>query len=119
MSPHGITARVEPINPRDIPGYLLNTQAQALNLKMQFDMYHCQIVEGDVASRLRQYLPHIAHAQIAGAPDRQEPDRGELHYPYLLQLLDDLGDTGWVGCEYRPRAGTSKGLHWKAQYRPC
>lgn len=129
FAPHGITALVEPINPRDIPGYLLNTQAQAFallqrvgaaNLKMQFDMYHCQIVEGDVATQLRQYLPHIAHVQIAGVPDRQEPHRGELHYPYLLQLLDDLGYTGWVGCEYRPRAATREGLAWlKAQYPAC
>ena len=121
FQPHGITALIEPINTRDIPGYLLNTQAQAhaivdrvgaANLRVQMDLYHCQIVEGDVAMKLRQYLPRVGHIQIAGVPDRHEPDLGELNYPYLFQLLDELGYTGWVGCEYRPRAGTSAGLGW-------
>lgn len=121
LGQHGITALIEPINTRDIPGYLLNTQAQAQdiiarvgapNLRLQFDMYHCQIVEGDVAMKLRQYLPLVGHVQIAGVPERHEPDEGELHYPYLLKLLDELGYDGWVGCEYRPRAGTSAGLGW-------
>ena len=79
------------------------------------DLYHCQIAEGDVATRLRQYLPtgHVAHLQIAGVPERQEPDRGELHYPYLFELIDALGYTGWIGCEYRPAAGTTQGLGWR------
>jgi hydroxypyruvate isomerase len=82
------------------------------------DLYHCQIVEGDVAMKLRQYLQdpaqrgHVGHIQIAGVPERHEPDVGELNYPYLLALLDELGYAGHVGCEYRPRAGTSAGLGW-------
>lgn len=115
---------IEPINPRDMPGYLLNRQdaAHALieavgspHLQVQMDLYHCQIVEGDVATKLRQYLPtgRVAHLQIAGVPERQEPDRGELHYPYLFALIDALGYEGWVGCEYRPAAGTSAGLGWR------
>jgi hydroxypyruvate isomerase len=87
-------------------------------LQVQMDLYHCQIVEGDVAMKLRHYLPtgRVGHIQIAGVPDRHEPDSGELHYPYLFDLLDQLGYTGWVGCEYRPRAGTSQGLGWLQAY---
>ena len=78
------------------------------------DLYHCQIVEGDVAMKLRQYLPtgRVGHLQIAGVPDRHEPDQGELNYPYLFEQLDLLGWQGYIGCEYRPRAGTSAGLAW-------
>ena len=126
---------VEPINTRDFPGYLLNRQdeAHALvqridapNLKVQFDLYHCQIVEGDVASKIRQYLPtgRVGHFQIAGVPERHEPDVGELHYPYLFDVIDQVaaqcGWVGWVGCEYRPRLGvstgaTTRGLGWMRQ----
>ena len=119
---------IEPINLRDMPGYFLNRQdhAHALldavdspHLKVQMDLYHCQIAEGDVATKLRHYLPtgRIGHIQIAGVPERHEPDRGELHYPYLFDLLDALGYGGWVGCEYRPAAGTSAGLAWLAVRR--
>lgn len=117
----GITVLIEPINPRDIPGYFLNRQdvAQAIraevgaaNLKVQFDCYHCQIVEGDIATKLSRDMPDIGHIQIAGAPDRQEPDGGEINYPYLFELIDQLGYEGWVGCEYRPRGDTSQGLGW-------
>ena len=119
----GITLLIEPINTRDIPGYLLNHQADAHqiieqigapNLKVQMDLYHCQIVEGDVAMKLRQYLPtgRVGHLQIAGVPDRHEPNLGELHYPYLFTLLDELAWPGHIGCEYRPRAGTTAGLGW-------
>ncbi len=115
---------IEPINLRDMPRYFLNRQdhahelidaVQAPNLKVQMDLYHCQIVEGDVATKLRRYLPtgRVAHIQIAGVPSRHEPDQGELNYPYLFDTLDDLGYTGWVGCEYRPAAGTSQGLGWR------
>jgi hydroxypyruvate isomerase len=120
---------LEPINTRDIPGYFLNRQHDAHavvqeigapNLKVQMDLYHCQIVEGDVAMKLRQYIPtgRVGHLQIAGVPERHEPDIGELHYPYLLDLLDALGYAGHVGCEYRPRAGTSEGLGWWRDRRP-
>ena len=114
---------IEPINTRDIPGFFLNRQDEAHaivqqvgapNLKVQMDLYHLQIVEGDVSTKLRQYLPsgRVGHLQIAGVPLRQEPDLGELNYPYLFQLIDELGYDGWIGCEYRPRADTSAGLGW-------
>ncbi|MBD9532836.1 hydroxypyruvate isomerase family protein [Comamonas sp. CMM01] len=123
----GVALLIEPINGRDMPGYYLQRQDQAHSLvqavdsprlQVQMDLYHCQIVEGDVAMKLRHYLPtgRVGHIQIAGVPDRHEPDSGELHYPYLFDLLDQLGYTGWVGCEYRPRAGTSQGLGWLQAY---
>jgi 2-dehydrotetronate isomerase len=117
----GIELTIEPINPRDIPGYLLNTQAEAhaireevgaANLKVQMDLYHAQIVEGDLSEKLRRWLPHIGHIQIAGVPGRHEPDVGEIDYAYLFRLLDELGYKGWVGCEYRPLKGTVAGLGW-------
>jgi len=117
----GLTVVIEPINTRNIPGFFLNRQdeAQAIcaeigaeNLKVQFDCYHCQIVEGDVAVKLRRDMAGIGHIQIAGVPERHEPDLGELHYPYLLNLIEQLGYKGWIGCEYIPAAGTSDGLAW-------
>ena len=74
---------------------------------MQFDFYHAQIVEGDLSVKLREQIAGIGHIQLASVPDRHEPDDGELNYPYLLRLLDKLGYSGWIGCEYRPRAETS------------
>jgi len=123
---------IEPINTRDIPGFFLNRQDEAhrvvqmigaANLKVQFDLYHCQVVEGDVASKIRQYLPtgRVGHFQLAGVPERHEPSVGELNYAYLFRVIDEVaqqcGWTGWVGCEYRPALGTvngatSKGLAW-------
>ena len=128
----GRTVLIEPINTRDIPGFFLNRQDQAHaiveavgepNLQVQMDLYHCQIVEGDVAMKIRQYLPtgRVGHFQIAGVPQRHEPDLGELHHPYLFQVIDEVaagcGWQGWVGCEYRPArgavpGGTSDGLGW-------
>ena len=122
----GITIVIEPINTRDIPGYFLNRQDEAhailaevgaANLKVQMDFYHCQIVEGDLAMKLRRYVHDVAHIQIAGVPERHEPDTGEVNYPYLFALMDALGYDGWVGCEYRPRAGTSEGLRWLKRWR--
>lgn len=122
----GITIVIEPINTRDIPGFFLNRQDEAhaicaevgaLNLKVQMDFYHCQIVEGDLAMKLRQYIRGVGHIQIAGVPERHEPDVGEINYPYLFALMDELGYAGWVGCEYRPKAETSEGLGWMASYR--
>ena len=124
----GVTMLIEPINTRDIPGFFLNRQdaAHAIvaevgspHLKVQMDLYHCQIVEGDVATKVRQYLPtgNVGHVQIAGVPERQEPDQGEVHYPYLFAALDASGYDGWVGCEYRPKAGTSAGLGWLRRAR--
>ena len=117
----GVTILIEPINTRDIPRYFLNTQADAHaireeagapNLKVQMDFYHAQIVEGDIAMKVRRYLPHIGHIQIAGVPERNEPDTGEVNYDYLFRLLDELGYDGWLGCEYRPAKGTLEGLGW-------
>ncbi len=122
----GIKLLIEPINTRDMPGYFLNRQDEAHALveeigspalQVQMDLYHCQIVEGDVSMKLRKYLPSsgrrdVGHIQIASIPDRNEPDRGELNYDYVLDLIDELGYDGWIGCEYRPRAGTSEGLAW-------
>jgi hydroxypyruvate isomerase len=122
----GLTMLIEPINTRDIPGFLLNTQADAHaiverigapNLKVQMDLYHCQIVEGDLATKIRKYLTGVGHIQIAGVPQRHEPDLGEVNFPYLFALLDELGYDGWIGCEYRPRAGTSAGLGWFDRWR--
>ena len=127
-APHGVTVLVEPINTRDIPGYFLNRQddahavladAAVPGLGVQMDLYHCQIVEGDVAMRIRRFVAtgHVGHVQIAGVPERHEPDTGELDYGYLFGVLDECGYDGWVGCEYRPRAGavpggTTRGLAW-------
>ena len=131
-APHGVAVLIEPINTRDIPGFFLNRQDQAHaivqaiggpNLQVQMDLYHCQIVEGDLAMKLKHYLPggHVGHLQIAGVPERHEPDLGELHHPYLFELIDALGWSGFIGCEYRPRdtrpGGTTAGLGWLRQYR--
>ena len=129
----GRTILIEPINPRDMPRFFLNRQDDAHavvqevgapNLQVQMDLYHCQIVEGDVAMKLRQYLPtgRVGHLQIAGVPERHEPDVGELNCAYLFEVIDEVaaqcGWQGWVGCEYRPRlgtepGGTSRGLGWR------
>ncbi len=121
----GITVVIEPINTRDMPGYFLTHQQEAQeicteigveNLQVQFDIYHCQIMEGDVSKKLQRDMQRkhggIGHIQIAGVPDRHEPDLGELNYPYLFSQIDALDYAGWIGCEYRPRAGTSEGLNW-------
>jgi 2-dehydrotetronate isomerase len=118
---HGITLVIEAINTRDMPGFYLSTQAHsyqtltevnAPNLKMQMDCYHMQIMEGDLAVKLRKYAPQCAHVQIAGVPERHEPDTGEIRYSYIFDLLDEIGYTGWVGCEYRPAGKTVDGLSW-------
>ncbi|WP_372658347.1 2-oxo-tetronate isomerase [Hydrogenophaga sp.] len=125
LQPLGITLLIEPINARDMPGYFLSRQQQAHdvlaevaapNLQVQMDFYHCQITEGDLSKRLQQHFSGVGHIQIAGVPDRNEPDGGEVNYPHLLDLLDQLGYDGFVGCEYRPRAGTSEGLGWLHRY---
>jgi hydroxypyruvate isomerase len=127
----GVTLLIEPLNPRAMPGYLLRTQQQAHdivvavgepNLAVQFDLYHCQITEGDLTARLRRYLDpaaptRVGHLQVAGVPDRHEPDTGELAHDRLFTLIDALGWDGWVGAEYVPRTGTREGLAWFAPYR--
>ncbi len=128
----GLDVLIEPINTRDIPRFFLNRQdhaheiiemVSAPNLKVQMDLYHCQIVEGDVAMKIRKYLPtgRVGHFQIAGVPERHEPDIGELNFDYLFKVIDEVSQqcnwNGWVGCEYRPKkggqpGGTSGGLGW-------
>ncbi|MDI5921208.1 hydroxypyruvate isomerase [Halomonas sp. LR5S13] len=117
----GILLLAEPINTRDIPGFFLNRTEQALalfdevgsdNLKLQYDIYHMQVMEGDLAPTIEKHLDRIAHVQIADNPGRHEPGTGEIHYPFLFAHLDRLGYQGWVGAEYKPRAGTQEGLGW-------
>lgn len=125
FAPHGIDVLIEPLNHRDAPGYFLGNvdfaaglvrELAIANLKLQFDCYHCQILHGDVTTRLRALLPIIGHIQVAGVPSRQEPDGEELNYPFLFAELGRLGYAGFVGAEYRPRAGTATGLGWFAPY---
>jgi len=133
----GIDVLMEPINTRDIPRFFLNRQDRAHefvtdigagNLKVQMDLYHCQIVEGDLAMKVRQYLPtgRVGHFQLAGVPQRHEPDIGEVNYEYLFAVIDEVagqcGWNGWIGCEYRPSrgakpGGTSEGLGWFQRWR--
>jgi hydroxypyruvate isomerase len=119
LQPHGIRLLIEPINTRDMPGYFLNTSTHArriidavgsANLFLQMDLYHCQVMEGDLAERIQTHFDVIAHFQIAGNPGRHEPDIGEIHYPYLFDLIDKLGYSRWIGCEYHPRHDTASGL---------
>ena len=121
LAVHGLTLVIEPINSRDMPGYFLNTQAEAhairleigeANLKVQMDFYHAQIMEGDLSMTFRNNFEGIGHIQIASVPDRHEPDEGEVNYAHVFRLLDELGYAGWVGCEYRPRGKTEDGLNW-------
>lgn len=122
LAEHGLTLLIEPINRRDMPGYLLHRWQDAVavqdevgapNLLLQADLYHLQIMGGDIARTLERDIARIGHVQIAGVPDRHEPDEGEVNFPYLLGLLDRLGYEGWVGCEYRPRGRTEDGLGWR------
>jgi hydroxypyruvate isomerase len=120
-----LTLLIEPINPRDIPGYFLNRQdvahdiredVGASNLKVMMDFYHAQIVEGDLSMTYTKFAAHVGHIQIAGVPGRHEPDIGEINYAHLFTLLDDTGYGGWIGCEYRPRAATEDGLGWARDF---
>ena len=121
LAKHGRMLVIEPINPRDIPGYFINTQAEGHaickeiglpNLKVQMDFYHCQIVEGDLTMTFKNNFVGIGHVQIASVPTRNEPDQGEINYRHIFKLLDEMGYDGWVGCEYRPRGRTEEGLGW-------
>ena len=121
----GITLLVEALNPHDVPHYLLSTQADAhalreevgaANLEVQLDLYHAEIVEGDLAAKLERWLPHVGHIQIAGVPGRHEPDVGTLDYAGLLRRVDELGYARWVGCEYRPLKDTASGLSWRDRW---
>ena len=121
----GIKLLIEPVNTRDIPGFFLNYTKQALdiikavgsdNLFLHLDCYHMQMLEGHLAETIREHIHLVRHFQIAGVPGRHEPDVGEINYPYLFDLIDELGYSGWVGCEYRPRGDTREGLKWAARY---
>jgi hydroxypyruvate isomerase len=122
----GVRLLVEPINTRDMPGFFLNDSRQALALIeavapeplwLQYDVYHMQIMQGDLARTLEAALPRIAHVQIADNPGRHEPGTGEINYPFLFRHLERLGYDGWIGCEYVPLAATEDGLGWLAPYR--
>jgi hydroxypyruvate isomerase len=126
LAGHGIDLLLEPINGRNMPGYGLHDfdvaaslirELDLPNLKLQFDLYHCQIIHGDVTMRLRALFPMVGHVQIASVPSRHEPDGEELNYPFLFAELDRLGYDGFVGCEYNPKAGTAEGLGWFSPWR--
>jgi hydroxypyruvate isomerase len=126
LAAHDLDLLLEPINPRGVPGYFLNdfnktealiTELALPNVKLQFDIFHRQILHGDVTFALRRTLPMIGHIQIASVPSRNEPDGEELNYAYLFAQLDRLGYDGYVGCEYNPRAATLDGLDWFAPWK--
>jgi hydroxypyruvate isomerase len=117
----GIRLLTEPINTRDIPRFYLCGTQQAIdimdevgsdNLWLQYDIYHMQIMEGDLAPRIQRHLPLIEHLQVADNPGRHEPGTGEINYEFLFRFIDDLGYQGWIGCEYKPVRGTEDGLAW-------
>lgn len=121
----GIKLLIEPINTMERPNYFLNyvehaaeilTKVDRPNVKMQFDFYHVQIMQGDLIRRFEKHLPFVGHVQIAAVPSRHEPDEGEVHYPAIFEALDRLGYDGWVSCEYRNRARTEDGLGWGKAY---
>jgi len=121
----GITLLVEPLNPRDMPGYFVAHQREAVeliakidrpNVKLQFDTYHAQIVDGDLTTLIRDLSPVIGHIQIASVPERNEPVDGEIHYPYLFKVLDEVGYEGYIGCEYNPKRTTEEGISWVQLY---
>ncbi len=123
--PAGVKVVIEPINHRDMPGYFLNTQAQGAaiidaigrdRLGLQFDVYHVQVTEGDITKRMEQFMPVIAHMQIADVPARNEPGTGEIGWQYVFRRMDELGYQGWVGCEYRPAGDTVGGLGWRGHF---
>ena len=123
LRPHGMRLLIEPINTFDMPGYFLTGSAQAAaiiaecgadNLFMQYDIYHMQRMEGALAETIRTYLPLIAHMQLADVPGRHEPGTGTIDYRTLFGLIDELGYTGWIGCEYHPAGATAAGLGWRS-----
>jgi len=125
MKAAGIRCLTEPVNSRDIPGFFLDRTRQALdiirdagadNLRVQYDIYHMQVMEGDLARTIEANLASIAHMQLADNPGRHEPGTGEINYPFLFDWIDRIGYTGWIGCEYNPQAGTAAGLGWIKPY---
>ncbi len=121
----GLELLLEPVNSKDIPGFFIDRTQPALdviaevgapNLKLQFDIYHAQVMEGDVARTIEREFARIGHLQIADNPGRHEPGTGELNFPYLFRRIDELGYAGWIGCEYKPKASTKAGLSWLDAY---
>jgi hydroxypyruvate isomerase len=121
----GVRLTIEPLNPRDVPGYLLHTQEQGAavvaaigrdRIGLQFDIYHCQTAQGDVTSRLEKLLPYVEHMQLADVPGRHEPGTGEIGWEYLFRRIEELGYAGWIGCEYAPVGDTVEGLAWRKRY---
>jgi hydroxypyruvate isomerase len=138
LQPHGVAAVIEPINPLmgivpdgeqyttyGMRGFYLTHVAQALeainavghpNLHLHLDVYHMQLTEGRLTDTLRENIGRVRHLQVSSVPGRNEPDGGEINFPFLFDLIDELGFTGWIGCEYRPRRGTLEGLGWAKRY---
>ena len=121
----GIELLIEPLNSRDFPGYFLAHQRDAValirelarsNVKLQLDLYHAQIMDGDLTTLIRDLAAEIGHVQVASVPHRQEPPEGELNYPFIFAALDRAGYNGWIGCEYNPKKSTQEGLGWIAPY---
>ncbi|MDR3777466.1 MAG: hydroxypyruvate isomerase family protein [Terracidiphilus sp.] len=126
----GMDVLIEPIAQRNMPGFFLNFQEEAhaiatatgcSNVKILMDLFHCQVAEGDLAIKIRKYIQdpkqtRVGHFQIAGVPERHEPDTGEVRYDYLFELIDEVGFDGWIGCEYVPAGGISEGLGWFKKY---
>jgi hydroxypyruvate isomerase len=121
----GIKLTIEPLNSRDAPGYLLRTQEQGAaivaaigrdRVGLQFDIYHCQTAQGDVTTRLEKLLPFVEHMQLADVPGRHEPGTGEIGWKFVFRRIDELGYSGWVGCEYAPLGDTVEGLAWRKRY---
>ena len=117
----GIELVLEPLNTKDNPGFLISTSAQALaiidavgsdNLRLQYDVYHAQVMEGNLTNALRANLPRIGHIQVADNPGRHEPGTGEINFPFLLSVLDQIGYRGWVGCEYIPSTASKDSFSW-------
>ena len=122
FSEEGLTVLIEPINSRNIPDYFLSSTDMAIkiieltakkNIKLLFDIYHHQIIRGDVTKYLKNIYSYIGHIQIAGIPDRNEPDISEIDYKFIFKIINDLGYKGWIGCEYNPIEDTVSGLSWR------
>jgi len=125
VAEHGIELMIEPLNSRDVPGYFLAHQRAAVelirqvdrtNVKLQLDLYHAQIMDGDLTHLIQDLAPYTGHVQISSVPARHEPSEGEINYSHLFKTLDDSGYNGWIGCEYNPRNTTEEGLVWVYPY---
>ena len=125
FSEQGIELMIEPLNNRDVPNYFVAYQREAVelikqvdrsNVKLQLDLYHAQIMDGDLSTLIREVAAYTGHIQIASVPERHEPSEGELNYPHLFSVLYDSGYQGWIGCEYNPRGTTEEGLGWVKSY---